>query len=349
MRNTVRRALILLLLTAGAACYGQAAPAKPAFEVATIKPSAPLDVVKLAAQMQAGQMPQFGAVVTASQAQYTYMTLKELIANAYGVKAFQISGPDWLGSQRFNIVAKMPENATKSDAPAMLQTLLEDRFKLAIHKESQEHPVLGLVVAKGGPKLKEATTTPVPIDENAPLKPGEMKMNMPDGPARVTPHPDGSATVNMGERGTFTQRIDAQAQAIRIEASSLTMPGFADMLTRTMQMGGGGGRQVVDMTGLKGSYEVAMNISLADMLASAKAQGIDIPAPRPAGIPGNSTSSGAPVSSAASSAAIPEASEPSGVSTTYQSVEALGLKLEPRKAVIEQLIVDHVEKTPTEN
>jgi uncharacterized protein (TIGR03435 family) len=312
--------------------------AKPVFEVATIKPSAPLDMAKLAAQMQAGQMPQFGATVTASQAQYTYMTLKDLIANAYDIKAFQISGPDWLVSERFDIVAKLPENASKSDAPAMLQTLLTERFKLVAHKESQEHPVLGLVVAKGGPKLKEATTKPAPIDENAPLQPGEMKMNMPEGPARIKPNPDGSATINMGERGTFTQRIDPQSQALRIEASSVTMPGFADMLTRTMQMGGGGGRQVVDMTGLKGSYQVVLNLSLADLIANAKAQGIDITAARP----------GTPASSAASSA-IPEASEPTGVSTTYQSVEALGLKLEPRKAVIEQLIIDHIEKTPTEN
>jgi uncharacterized protein (TIGR03435 family) len=343
--RTTRRALILFLFAAGAACSacGQAAPAQPAFEVATIHPSAPLDVAKLAAQMQAGQMPQFGAVVTVSQAKYSYMTLKELIASAYDVKAFQISGPDWLGSERFDIVAKMPDNASKSDAPAMLRTLLADRFKLTAHKDNQEHQVLGLVVAKGGPKLKEATTKPEPLDENAPLKPGEMKMNMPDGPARVTPNSNGSVTINMGERGIVTQRIDAQAQAIRIEASSLTMPGFADMLTRTMQMGGGGGRQVVDMTGLKGSYQVTLNISLADLLASAKAQGIDIPAPRPAGQPAN-----APASSTASSV-IPEASEPSGVSTMYQSVEALGLKLEPRKAVIEQLVVDHIEKAPTEN
>jgi uncharacterized protein (TIGR03435 family) len=230
----------------------------------------------------------------------------------------------------------MPDNATKADAPTLLQALLADRFKLTAHRDSQEHPVLGLVVAKGGPKLKEATTTPVPIDPDSPLKPGEMKMNMPEGPARVTPNSDGSATVNMGERGTFTQRLDVQAQAIRIEASSITMPGFADMLSRTMQMGGGTSRQVVDMTGLKGSYQVALNIPLADMIASAKAQGIDIPVPRP------------PASSTAPSA-IPEASDPTGISTTYQSVEALGLKLEPRKAVIEQLVVDHVEKAPTEN
>ncbi len=80
----------------------------------------------------------------------------------------------------------------------------------------------------------------------------------------------------------MTQRMDMQAQIITLESSKVTMAGFADMLTNMLQMGGGGGRQVVDMTDLKGNYQVAVEISLADAMAAARAQGINVPMP-PAG------------------------------------------------------------------
>jgi uncharacterized protein (TIGR03435 family) len=334
MQNRLRIALCAALLFIAGAASGQSAPA---FEVATIKPSPPMDMAKVAADVQAGKMPKVGPHVTASQAEFSYMTLKDLIAVAYRAKPYQITGPDWLASERFDIVAKMPAGASTDDAPAMLQALLAERFKLQAHRDSQEHPVLALVVGKGGPKLKEATVPAVPIDPDAPLKPGEMKMDTLEGPARMTRNSDGSATINLGAKGSFTQKMDPQAGALRLEGGNLTMQGFAEMLTRILQLGGGTSRQVVDMTNLTGNYQVAVNLSLADLLASARAQGMNIPTP-PA-------SPGAPVNPAAA----PEASDPGGGSSVYSSVQALGLKLEPRKATVEQLIVDHVEKAPTEN
>jgi len=325
----------LLLLTGAAFGQTAAQPAasKPAFEVASIRPAPPLNLEKLAEQVRAGKMPNLGAKVEGLRAEYHYMALKGLIALAYDVKGYQISGPAWLATQRFDIIAKMPAGATKDDAPAMLQTLLEQRFNLAVHRETQIHPILALVVAKGGPKLKEAPPAK-PFDENAPLKPGQMQMNTLNGPARMTRNPDGSSTIDMGTRGVI--KISMQDQVMRMESSSVTMSGFADMLTNVLQMGGGGGRQVVDKTGLKRSYQVAVEIPLKALMAMARAQGIDIP---------QAPSTGA---GAAESSAMPEAPEPGGVSV-YQSVEALGLKLEPRKAPVEQLIVDHVDKTPTAN
>ena len=342
MRNRFGLTFIASLLIAAGAAFGQTllgaptAPVHLAFDVATVKLSAPLDMAKMAAQIQAGQMPRFGVHVDASRAEYNYMSLKDLIANAYKVKVYQITGPDWLATQRFDIVAKMPDGASKDDAPAMLQALLQERFKLVVHRDTQEHPVLALIVGKGGPKLKESPAATGPIDENAPLKPGEMKMDTADGPARVSRNADGSSTINMGAKGTITQRMDMQAQTLRLESSMVTMAGFADMLTNVMQMGGGGGRQVVDMTELKGNYQVAVEISLADIMAMARAQGMNVPT-SPAG------------GGAAGGAPVPEASDPGGGSTVYSSVQALGLKLESRKAKVEQLVVDSVEKTPTEN
>jgi uncharacterized protein (TIGR03435 family) len=264
------------------------------------------------------------------------VSLKDLIAIAYAVKAFQITGPAWLATERFDIVAKMPDGASKDDAPKMLQALLAERFKLAAHRDTQEHPVLALVVGKDGPKLKESPAAAEPIAEDAPLKSGEMKVAGPDGPVRVTRNADGSTTVNMGAKGKITQRMDMQARTMTLESSTVTVAGFADMLTNVLQMGGGGGRQVVDMTDLKGNYQVALEISLADLMAMARAHGINVPA-APAG-------GGAADNSPASAA-----SDPGGGSTVFASVKKLGLKLEPRQAKVEQLVIDHVEKTPTEN
>ena len=334
MRNRFSLTLGSILLAA-ATGWSQTAP-KLSFDVASIRPSAPLDMGKLAADAQAGKMPRFGAHIDGSRAEYTYMTLKDLIANAYGVKSYQVTGPDWLASERFDVAAKMPEGSTADDAPKMLQALLVERFHLIGHHDTQEHPVLALVVAKGGPHLKDAPPPPAPIDPDTPLKSNEMKLDTPNGPARMTRNPDGSSTVNMGAKGTFTQRMDGQM--LHMQASSITMNGFADMLTSMLRMGGGG-RQVVDMTGLKGNYQVAVDLSIADLIANARAQGMDIPAPPPPSRPGSATSD---------SSAIPNASDPSG-STIYASVEALGLKLENRKAPVEQIVIDRIEKEPTEN
>jgi uncharacterized protein (TIGR03435 family) len=323
------------LLLAGCTALGQAVPAKLAFDVASIRPSAALDPVKMQADMQAGKMPKFGPRIDASRAEYSYMSLKELIANAYGVKMYQVTGPDWLVTQRFDIMATMPDGSSKDDAPKMLQSLLAERFKLEAHRDSQEHPVLGLVVGKGGPKMKESTGTLAPIDEDAPLKPGEMKMDTPEGPARITRNSDGSSTVNLGAKGIITQRMDAQTQTLHLESTMVTMDGFAEMLTNIMTMGGGGGKQVVDMTDLKGNYQVAVDVSLADLMAMMRAQGMNMPW-------GGGGAGGGGTGPAA-------ASDPAGGSTVFESVQKLGLKLEQRKAKVEQVVVDHAEKTPTEN
>jgi uncharacterized protein (TIGR03435 family) len=87
------------------------------------------------------------------------MTLKRYIAKAYGVREDQISGPDWLGSERFDLVAKAPGQMHEADLMKMLQTLLADRFKVALHRENREGRVYALTIAKGGAKLKPVEST----------------------------------------------------------------------------------------------------------------------------------------------------------------------------------------------
>jgi len=310
----------------------QTAPAKLAFDVATIKPPPPLDPAKMAADMQAGKTPRLGMHISGDRVEIFDVPLKGLIASAYNVQRYQVTGPDWLASEHFDIEAKFPEGAGKDDVAAMLQSLLADRFKLVAHRETAEHKVLALVVAKGGPKLKESKATPQPIDPKAPLKPGEMTFDAADGPIRMTRNHDGSTTLNLGAKGIITQKFDAQNQTLHLDSSMVTMAGFADTLSTILtQMGG---LQVADMTGLKGNYEVSVQISLADLMALARSQGFVTP-PLPKG--------------GAADAGPAMASDPSGGTSVYQSVKQLGLNLEERKAPVEQLIVDHVGKQPTEN
>jgi len=88
------------------------------------------------------------------------ITLGRLMVEAFRIRPFQLSGPGWLtdlgNGTRFDIQAKMPAGASKDQVPAMLQALLADRFKLAVHRESRELPVYALVAGKDGPRLKAA-------------------------------------------------------------------------------------------------------------------------------------------------------------------------------------------------
>ena len=317
-------------LLAPCAVAGQAAQPKLAFEVATIHPSPSPDPARIRADMQAGKLPRFGPHISNSRAEYVGMPLKDLIALAYGLRGYQVTGPDWLANERFDIVATLPEGASKDDATIMLRNLLEDRFKLTAHKDMEEHKVLAILVAKNGPKLKKSTNAAQPVDENAPLKPNEMMMDGPDGPVRMTRNPDGSMIFDLGTRGTVATKLDVQNQAFRIESSMVTIGGFADTLS--VLLARLGGQQVVDMTGLKGDYEISVEITLADLMAMAGSQGLAPPSPAAAG----------------SAASGPVASDPSG-SSLYQSVKQLGLELEERKAPVARLVIDHVEKMPTEN
>ena len=143
---------------------------------------------------------------------------------------------------------------------------------------------------------------------------------------------NGSTFVNMGKRGSWTQKMGTNG-ALRIEGRKTTMSAFADMLSQMTQLTGGLGVQVVDMTDLKGHYDVALDIPIGDLIKMVQAAGLG----GGAEAPGRSDSP------------VPEASDPGGSSSVFDAVKTLGLKLEKRKAPTDQLIIDHIEKTPTEN
>lgn len=131
----------MIVLLAAGAVFTQAQNARPAYEAASIK----LNTSGGGGSTSNGSK---GQVLMVNQ------TLKRLIERAYSVKPFQVSGPDWMENIRLDIAAKYPPDTKSDDRSLMLRTLLEDRFKLAVHRESKDMPGYGLVVAKGGFKLK---------------------------------------------------------------------------------------------------------------------------------------------------------------------------------------------------
>jgi uncharacterized protein (TIGR03435 family) len=114
---------------------------RPAYEAASVKPNTSFS-------NSSSSHGSKGQVV------FTNQSLKRYIERAYNVKPFQVMGPDWMESVNFDITAKYPPETKDAERPMMLRTLLEDRFKLAIHRESKEMPGYSLVLAKGGFKLK---------------------------------------------------------------------------------------------------------------------------------------------------------------------------------------------------
>ena len=111
LRSGFGLAFAVGLIFAGGVAFAQTAPSNLAFEVATVKPSPPLDMAKLGDQVQAGKMPRFGPHVNASQAEYIYMSLKDLIANAYKVKALSDYRP---GVARYRALRHCGEDARRS-------------------------------------------------------------------------------------------------------------------------------------------------------------------------------------------------------------------------------------------
>jgi len=325
MLTPTRNILAIAVLAAAAS-----AQPRPAFEAASIRPSAPIDGPTMMAMVRSGKMP-MGAHISSTRAEYDYLDLRTLLTYAYGARPYQITGPDWMQTTRFDIVAKLPAGSTKADAPRMLQTLLEDRFKLVMHRTTEEHPVLAIVVGKGGPKLKESAEKPVPIDEDAPPKPGEIVLDGPDGPMRgKIDMATMSSVIDMGLKGKMAYKINQAAKTIHIDFMMTTLPGFADMTTRLLTQIGGGisAKRIVDATGIEGNYDASLDISLAEAMAMAKSSGIDGP----------------------ENAATAEALDPGANGVTLaQALHSMGLKLESRKAPVEQFIVDHIEKTPTDN
>jgi uncharacterized protein (TIGR03435 family) len=303
------------LLLAGAAF----AQAPLTFEVASIKPGGAMDP----AAIMSGKM-RIGMKVDAARVDIGMLSLADLIRIAYKVKSYQVKGPDWMSGERFNISAKLPDGAKEDQVPEMLQALLAERFKLAIHRESNPQNIYALVIAKGGLKMKEAEPDPeVPKPEPA----GGTTIQTGNGAVRMSGDIQGKGMV-VSANGNQT-KMTMTSGVMHMENSKMAMTAFVEMLSRFVD------KPVVDMTELKGNYQIGIDLSMEDLKNVARASGMMAAMPPPGAAPGGGPGT------------VADAADPS--SSVFTSVQQLGLKLEPRKSPIDLIVVDHLEKLPTEN
>jgi uncharacterized protein (TIGR03435 family) len=111
-------------------------PKRLQFEVASVRPVATL--------VGAGAQTPANAQVNPRQVRLTYLTMRDFITRAYRVRAYQVIGPEWIVTDRYDIIATLPEGATTAQVPEMMQSLLEDRFGLKVHNSQKEFTVYTL-------------------------------------------------------------------------------------------------------------------------------------------------------------------------------------------------------------
>jgi uncharacterized protein (TIGR03435 family) len=288
----MRIAVLAILLT------GLLLAQSPQFEVASVRPFAP----------GPGQVAA-GLHFDGAQVRGVGLSLRDYLATAYRFKATLISGPDWTATERYDISATLPDGGKKAQVPEMLQALLADRFQVKLHKDKKELPIYALVLAKGPPKLKEL-----------PPDPNEDKANdEPVGMANVAT----IAVVGNGVSVRYARGASFSVGDNRIEVTKLPLWVFCRNLERYSD------RQIVDMTGLTGSYNFVVNVTPEDYMAmlirSAVLRGQNI---------------------------MPEAQrllDATPSSALSDALEQVGLKLEARKAPLDIIVIDSALKTPTAN
>ena len=248
-------------------------PPPTEFEVAAIRPSKP------------GTNDDFN--VKNGRVDATGVSLRDLITMAYDVEDEMVTGGEkWLDSDHFDIAAKAAPTASFDALRAMLRTLLEQRFKLAVHKEDQPVPVYALTMPRKTSKLKETT--------------GEARSEC-------------KMKVDNGLR-TYT-------------CQNTTMAQFAEKLRQVAS--GYINHPVVDLTGLKGAYDFALSYNGAGRVRAL---------------------TGKPAEGGQPAGAVPAAAEPALAITVFEAVDKqLGLKLAEQKHPMPVIVIDHVDRTPTEN
>jgi uncharacterized protein (TIGR03435 family) len=246
---------------------------------------------------------------------WTNMWLTRMIQVAYGFGSDRISAPDWLDKQHYDIVATVPLGTSVDEFKLMVQTLLAERFKLIVHRETKEVSGYILEIGKTGTKITKSPAVPkeeIAADDGKPNpKRAEALQYM------ATRTEAFNALVSIDENGFAVPRpgnpmyppgVGFAVTIVvngRFRATALNQPmsGVADFLGNIL------GSPVQDQTGLAGKYDLRMDY-----------------VPRSV-----------------------EAADP-GPDVLDAIQEQLGLKLVSTKKVpVEMLVIDHTEKVPTEN
>jgi len=248
-----------------------------------------------------------------------------LLMRAYDVEIDQVIGPSWImenmGPNLYQIDATMPASTTKAQFQLMMQNLLADRFHLRVHRETRNFPGYELVVAKGGPRLKESASDPNAAVADAPQTPKKSA----DGSVILQPGPQMLTSLGRG-----MVRVQVQEKPIsdlvkglgRLIAQSLGADP-ADFASRKAR--------IADKTGLAGKYDFTLEFSCegCGSLGSNMAMA-------------NGSASG----SAAGGDTV--GSDRPNIFAAFE--KQLGLKLVKSKDIpLDVIVVDQVDKVPTGN
>jgi uncharacterized protein (TIGR03435 family) len=194
--------------------------ARPAFDVASVKPN------------KSGRIAGGAALLPGGRFTATNVPLRQLVRVAYGLLDPQIAGgPNWVDSDRFDVTAAAGSDAAPAQVRLMLQQLLADRFALTGHRDTRELPIYALAMARNdrrlGPQLRPSQVDCAAAGSLAPQAP------------QVSPQP--------GDRLTC-DRFDGAA-APRFTAGGVTMAQLAVKLSPLVN------RVVADRTGLSGRFD----------------------------------------------------------------------------------------------
>ena len=300
------------------AVFGQTA-ASMRFEAASIKPVVnwpPAGAVAGGERGTGGGCPT-SMKVDPGRVDFQCATLAMLIGYAFRISPDRVTGPDWMmagGSPRFNIAATIPQGGSNNQVPEMVQALLAERFNLIVHRGTADREIYGLVVARGGLKVKEVAPQ------------GAAAANADSAEAvdafygatlsRVVPGAPGSeaaAILSNPRMGTVLQTGDPFRMQ-RWEAPDITMAGLADLLDHVAPLPS----PVTDLTGRGGRYQLVLEVSLKDLRPGQRREGMaDF--------------------------------EAKVIDAFNDGLAKLGLRLERRRGRVENIFVDRVEKSPTDN
>lgn len=223
---------LLTILAVGVAASQTIATERLTFEVASVKP----------AKSESGRFTMNGGPGTADPGRisYTNIMLRRILLNAYEVRNYQISGPEWLDTARFDITAKLPDGTTMEQFRAMLRNLLETRFKMKVHRESRELPIYALLTAKNSPKMKLGVKDAAPVGV-----PGEEQL----ATIRASEGKDGFPALSLSTPGLVIETKNGRA---RITAKEAPLTKLADLLSGQVD------RPVIDSTGLADDYSFVL-------------------------------------------------------------------------------------------
>jgi len=246
-------------------------------------------------------------------------SLMDLLTRAYDVKNYQVTGPSWLESERYDITAKLPSGTTKEQANIMLQNLLAERFHLKLHHDTKEFSGYELVVGKNGSKLKPTSPADAAVDQAA------SPASFANGP----PKPDGNGFIPLDRPGmVIMMRMSPKGAAAHLTARAQPLARLLDTLGNQLK------RPVVDKTGLTGKYDFTLEFAPENSGMTMRSDGPPPPPP-----PGGASPAGPSNESQ-------DDLEPNLTTAVQQQ---LGLRLDAKKIQLDVLIIDVADKVPTEN